>query len=66
MQVPYHKIFLGGLPGGSVVKEADPWVRRIPWRRKWQPNLVLLLGNSMDRGAWRAIVHRVTKESDMA
>ena len=23
------------------------------------------LGNPMDRGAWRAIVHGVTKESDM-
>ena len=21
----------------------DPWVRKIPWRRKWQPTLVLLL-----------------------
>ena len=24
------------------------------------------LGNPMDRGAWRATVHGVTKESDMA
>ena len=23
------------------------------------------LGNPMDRGAWRAIIHGVTKESDM-
>ena len=22
----------------------DPWVRKIPWRRKWQPTLVILLG----------------------
>ena len=22
----------------------DPWVRKIPWRRKWQPTLVFLLG----------------------
>ena len=22
----------------------DPWVGKIPWRRKWQPTLVLLLG----------------------
>ena len=27
----------------------DPWVGKIPWRRKWQP--VLCLGNAMDRGA---------------
>ena len=32
-----------------------------PQRRKWQPTLVFLLGKSMDRGAWWAIVHRVTK-----
>ena len=24
----------------------NPWVRKIPWRRKWQPTLVLLTGNS--------------------
>ena len=22
----------------------DPWIRKIPWRRKWQPNPVFLLG----------------------
>ena len=35
-----------GFPGGSVVKNLsakagdvgfDPWIRKIPWRRKWQP-----------------------------
>ena len=24
----------------------DPWVRKILWRRKWQPILVFLLGKS--------------------
>ena len=24
----------------------DPWVRKIPWRRKWQPTPVFLLGES--------------------
>ena len=24
----------------------DPWVRKIPWRRKWQPTLVFLPGES--------------------
>ena len=24
----------------------DPWVRKIPWRRKWQPTPVLLPGES--------------------
>jgi len=26
--------------------EVDPWVRKIPWKRKWQPNPVFLLGKS--------------------
>jgi len=36
-------------------------VRKIPWRRKWQPTPVFLLGNPMDRGAWWATVHGVAK-----
>ena len=24
----------------------DPWVRKIPWKRKWQPTPVFLLGKS--------------------
>ena len=27
-------------------REFDPWIRKIPWRRKWQPTLVLLPGKS--------------------
>ena len=27
----------------------NPWVRKIPWRREWQPTPVFLLENSMDR-----------------
>ena len=42
-----------GFPGGTTGKEPtyqcrrhkrqgfDPWVRKIPWRRAWQPTLVL-------------------------
>ena len=37
----------------------DPWVGKIPWRRKWQPTLVFLPEESMDRGAWWATVQRV-------
>ena len=37
----------------------DPWVRKIPWRREWQPTPVFLPGESMDRGAWQATVHGV-------
>ena len=31
------------------------------WRGEWLPTPVFLPENSMDRGAWRAIVHGVTK-----
>ena len=39
----------------------DPWVRKILWRRKWQPTPVFLLDNSMDRGAWGTTAHGVPK-----
>ena len=47
-----------GLSGGASDKEPicqcrrckrqgiDPWVRKIPWRRKWQPTPEFLLGES--------------------
>ena len=41
------------------------WVGKIPWRRKWQPTPVFLPGNSMDRGAWQAVVHGIAEEWDM-
>ena len=31
----------------------DPWVGKIPWRRKWQPSPVLLPGKSH---GWRSLV----------
>ena len=39
----------------------NPWVRKIPWRRKWQPTPVLLPGEFMDRGAWWTSVHGLPK-----
>ena len=39
----------------------DPWVRKIPWRRKWQPIPGFLPEKPKDRGAWWATVHGVTK-----
>ena len=32
---------------------SDPWVRKIPWRRKWQPTPVLLPGKFH---GWRSLV----------
>ena len=43
-----------GFPGGSanardsgdmgLIHGFDPWIRKIPWRRKWQPTPVFLPG----------------------
>ena len=65
-----------GFPNGSAVKDRlqsrrhrryrfDPWIRKIPWRRKWQPTLVFLPEKShgqrslTDYNAWSC------KEYDM-
>ena len=40
----------------------DPWVRKIPWRREWQPPPWDFLARKIPwRGAWRATVHRVPR-----
>ena len=40
----------------------NPWVRKIPWRRKWLPTPVFLPGESLwTRGPWWATVHGVTE-----
>ena len=40
----------------------NPCVRKIPWRKKWQPTPVFLTGESwQDRGAWQAAAHGVAK-----
>ena len=36
----------------------NPWIGKIPWRRKWQSTC---LENSMDRGAWQDPVLGVSK-----
>ena len=62
-------IFLG-FPGGSAGKESAcvvgdlgliPGWERSPGGGKWQPTKYSCLENSMDRGAWWATIHRVTK-----
>ena len=37
------------------------WVKKIPWRRAWQPTPVFVPENPMERGVWRATVCWVTK-----
>ena len=41
-------------------QDFNSWVGKIPWRRKWQPTAVFLPKKPMDRGAWWAMVQRVT------
>ena len=67
----YSNLYIG-IPRWCSVKEStcqfkkdrrgwfDGWVGKIPWRREWETTPVLL-GNSMDGGAWPAIVHGVAK-----
>ena len=51
-----------GLPRWFRGKESvQSPVWKITWRRAWQPTLVFLLENPMDRGAWRATVHKVAE-----
>ena len=63
-----------GFPGGSEVKnlpanagDADsiPGSGRSPREGNGNPLKYSCLENSMDRGAWRATVHGVTRKSDM-
>ena len=49
---------LGLIPG------FDPWVRKIPWRRKWQPAPVLLPGKSHGRRSVVGYSPWGRKESD--
>ena len=42
----------------------DPWVRKIPWRRKWQPTPVLLPGESHGCRSLVGYSPRGRKESD--
>ena len=45
-----HKCSSGKEPACQYKRQKrggfDPWVRKIPWRRKWQPTPVFLLGKS--------------------
>ena len=62
-----------GFPGGSVVKNLPakagdlgliPGLGRSPEEINGNPLQCSCLGNSMDRRAWRAIIHEVAKELD--
>ena len=61
-----------GFPGGSVVNNllanagdmgSVPELGRSPGGGNGNPLKYSCLGNPIDRGAWRAIIHGVAKES---
>ena len=66
-KLKYRKLFLFGKESTCQCRRCgfDPWVRKIPGRRKRQPTLVFLPGKSHRQGAWQATVHEFTEESDM-
>ena len=65
-----------GFPGGTSGKEPTcqcrrherymfyPWVRKIPWRRAWQPTLVFLPGESHGQRSLAGYSPWGRKESD--
>ena len=66
--------FSGGLSGKEPIYQCrqherlglHPWVRKIPWRRKWQPTPIFFLENPTDRGAWWATVYGVVNRHNCA
>ena len=72
-KIIYYSYWLG-FPVGPDNKESScnvgdpgsvPGKGRSPGKGNGNPLQFSCLGNPMDRGAWRAIVHGVTKEWDM-
>ena len=71
--VKYQDI-VRGFPGSSVGKESIynlrrpgfmPWVRKIPWEKKWQPTPPFLLGESHGQRSLADCSPWGHKESDM-
>ena len=66
-----------GFPDGTSCKEStyqcrwhkrcefDPWMRKIPWRRAWQPTPVFLSGESHGQRSLASYNPWSRKESDM-
>ena len=65
-----HRGFAGGLavknpPANAGDRDSIPGLGGSPGEGSGNPLQYSCLENPMDRGAWRAAVHGVTKESDM-
>ena len=66
----WTELMFQGLPRWCSGKESafqcrrftfNPWLRKIPWRRKWQPLQCSCLENSTDEGLWQVTVHGFAK-----
>ena len=55
-------VYISGVP---AMQEFDPWVKKMPWRRKWQPTPVFLPGKSHGQKSLAGYSPWVSKESDM-
>ena len=63
-----------GFPGGISGKEAsrrkhkrcgfDPWVRKVPWRRAWQPTPVFIPRESLGQRSVAGYSLQGRKDSD--
>ena len=49
---------------GDLGDELDPWVRKIPWRRAWQPTPALLSRKSHGQRSWVGYGPQALKELD--
>ena len=73
LQFSLRRSQLKGFPGGSAVKNHlpsrrhgfDPWIRKIIWRRKWQPTPVFLPGESQGQESLVGCCLWGCTESDM-
>ena len=67
--LPYSTSVSSGLPWWLSHKKPivgfDPWIGKIPGKGNGNTLQYSCQENPMDRGAWWAIVHGITKESDM-
>ena len=50
---------------GDMRHRFDPWVRKIPWRRAWQPAPIFLPGESHGQRSLAGYSPQALTESDM-
>ena len=74
MNLAASEIYRLGFPGGSVSKNPPAIQETRIWSLHWEdpvekemviPLQYSCLENPLDKGAWQATAHRVTKELDM-